>query len=186
MKTITITTILLVVAKIIFAQTFSTVKVDTTTGNIIFGETIPIDSANKSQLYSKAREWFTINFKSANAVLQMDDKEDGKLIGKAWQDITALTGLGTKSKVKMWYTISIYVKDNKFKYSISNITYQNYPSEYDKNPIEQRAEEIITEEKIKKAWMKLRKEETLRVVNELSDSIKKAMTTKNKGASGDW
>src|SRR6266496_2496034 len=63
--------------------------VDTVTGEIKFTEVVYVDSISKLLLYSRAREWFTKAFKSSKAVLDLDDKENGKLIGKG--NFTAIT-----------------------------------------------------------------------------------------------
>jgi hypothetical protein len=171
--------------KITLSQTFNSVKVDES-GNIVFDETVTIDSTTKSQIYSKAREWFAVNFQSADAVLQMDDKDAGKLIGKAWQDINSPAAAGDV-KFKIYYTISIFVRDNKYKYSISSILYKTYPSQTFPNPQATMAEDVITDEKLQTQtkWRTSFKNETLRVVNELSASIKKSMSSKNE-TDGEW
>lgn len=180
-----ILSILLIISYSGFSQTFKQVELDSITNNIVFTEIVLIDSATQSTLYSKSKEWFTMNFKSSNDVIQLDDKEAGKLIGKSWQNIFLPTAVG-EVKAKIFYTITIQVKNNKYKYSISNIKFKSYPDQYEPNPKEYFAEDWITEEKIKETRTKARtkyKIETLRVVNELSESLKKHMATNNKN---DW
>jgi hypothetical protein len=56
-------------------------------------------------LYSNALEFFALEFKSANNVIQMKDAETGKVIGKGIVDDREIT-------------ISITCKDGKYKYDI--------------------------------------------------------------------
>ena len=188
MKRLIFLFIFFVTTNVAYNQSFNSVTVDSTNGNIVFSEVIIIDSTNKNELYSRAREWFALTFNSADAVLQMDDRESGKLIGKALQYIFIPTALSTV-KVKMYYTISIYVKENRYKYLISNITYKMLPSEYVPNPSEVRAEEVITDHEVNQVKPKVRdkyRTETLRVINGLSESIKHAMTLKGSEINDKW
>ena len=98
----------------------------------IFGQDLPVDAetklisytkvvdapeTSKAELYSRANEWFAKNYKSAQSVLQMQDKEAGKLVGKA----ICKTTLRGYDAGYVNYTISIFVKDNKYKYEVTNL-----------------------------------------------------------------
>lgn len=86
--------------------------------NIIYTGIVIIDSVPQSELYSRAREWFTTTFLSSKDVIQMDNKE--KIIGKAALE-TFTKNLGvTASTGYMNYTFSVYLKDGKYKYMINN------------------------------------------------------------------
>jgi len=119
---------------------------DTTKPSFKLSDVVLVDSASKATLYSKAREWFSKSFKSAKAVLDLEDKENGKLIGKAnftvfstesssENEFVKLPKLSSKylKEVKdamnvkktievgrIDFTISIYVKDGRYKYEITN------------------------------------------------------------------
>jgi len=91
--------------------------------------TVIIEVPNKKahQLYTSAREWFALTFKSANDVIQMQDSVAGKIIGKgsaaASTDFINLES--NKKPVVLSYnidfTVAIAIKDNKFKASITDI-----------------------------------------------------------------
>ena len=169
-------------------QTFDEIKTDSTNGLIVFTEVVKADSASKAELYSKAREWFALNFKSADAVLEMDDKESGKLIGKAWQNINTPLLVRT-TLTKIFYTIKIQLKDNRYKYTITNIYYKSYPNQLDLDPQSVFAEDIITDEQVNAVKPKIRnvyRTETLRVMNELSESIKNGMKSNSSAKVGEW
>lgn len=88
-------------------------------------EFVLIDSlpGTKNELYVKAHEWISKSFGSAKAVIDMQDKEAGKLIGKAQYDgVNMGAGLATTllSQSKVTYIISIDVKDNRYRCIISD------------------------------------------------------------------
>lgn len=84
-------------------------------GYVSYTNVVEVPSANKDELFARARKWFALSYKSANDVVQLTDKESGELVGKGnftvvWLAYTRYIG----------HTISISVKDNKFKYVINN------------------------------------------------------------------
>lgn len=71
-----------------YSQNTPNLPIDNETKLITYSEVIILDSTvNKSELYSRAREWFAKAFKSSKNVIQMDDKENGKIIGKALMQV---------------------------------------------------------------------------------------------------
>jgi hypothetical protein len=78
------------------------------------------DSINKTILFQKVNEWITLNYKSANEVIQLTDKEQGKIIMKGIFDITA-------SLVTFYvhHTVIFDFKDGKLRYNYTNITLEN-------------------------------------------------------------
>lgn len=97
-----------------------------TNGKIVYTEVIEMQNVTKDALYSRAYEWFTKAFNSAQNVIQMQDKENGKIIGKGiFDDINSpgpLGMAGVKGYVK--FTISIYLKDGKYKYEITDFVHE--------------------------------------------------------------
>src|SRR5215217_3996181 len=85
-----------------------------------------IDSttATKLELYTRARSWVATTFGSAQAVLQMDDKDVGRIIGKAnmlWP-YTGLIG-NVICKCPIAYTFTIDVKEGKFRCVLTDFTH---------------------------------------------------------------
>jgi hypothetical protein len=81
-------------------------------------------SGTKDDLYVKAHEWLAKTFVSANDVIQMQDKDAGKLIGKGALSIQTDNGVlmgGVKTSY-VRYTLSITVKTGKYKCVISDFT----------------------------------------------------------------
>lgn len=97
--------------------------IDSSTNLITYQEVVDAKGATKDQLYIKGREWFAKSFKSANDVIQMDDKDAGKIIGKATSQGIYTSG-GLSIPYKMLYTISITTKNNKYRYEITSFITQ--------------------------------------------------------------
>ncbi|WP_165836081.1 DUF4468 domain-containing protein [Marinifilum breve] len=85
-----------------------------------YTEVVNVDGKTADQLYSSAREWFAETFKSANAVLQMDDPVAGKLIGNGISQVH-ITVRSMTVPVDMSFSIKVFVKDGKYKYDINSI-----------------------------------------------------------------
>ena len=71
----------------------------------------------KDVLFVKAHEWFAVNFRSANHVIQMADKDAGKIIGKGMTDIP----------LKNWgllkFTFIVECRDGRYKYTMQDVTH---------------------------------------------------------------
>lgn len=95
--------------------------IDSLTNKITYSEVVYVDSlANKQELFSRAREWFAKAYNSANNVIQMEDKENGKIVGKALIQVYHKS-LGSNLPVgHINYTISIYLKDGRYKFEITD------------------------------------------------------------------
>lgn len=162
----------------------TTVPINQETGKVDFSSTISIDNTKQLELYSRSREWFAKSFVSSKAVLEMDDKEAGKLIGKGYADTPELG-----KNCVMYFLLSVYVKDDKYRYSFSDIRYEFDElipfggGRYQKKTL--YAEEIITPNKISncacmvsRARIKFR-DKTIAVINMTSESLKLAMGKKS-------
>lgn len=53
-------------------------------GKVVYTGIIQVDSTDKSKLYNKVKKWFVEQYKSAKDVIQLDDKENGEVIGKGY------------------------------------------------------------------------------------------------------
>jgi len=83
-----------------------------------YQEVVQLDSSYKKDfLYKNAKIYFVNNFKSANAVIQYDNKEDAKIIGKG--NITVNdANLVMAVKWVISFTTEIACKDGKYRYRI--------------------------------------------------------------------
>lgn len=90
---------------------------------VVYTNIITVDGVSKDELYKRARLFIVKNYKSANAVIQLDDKESGHIIGKGVLTVVTDGGdlLGA-SETKVNHTISIMVKDGRYKYEVSDLS----------------------------------------------------------------
>lgn len=88
-------------------------------GKVVYEEVIEVDKT-KDQLYNSAKHWMVTIFNDANEVIQLDDKESGKIIGK---------GVVRHTQPILWtsvinnnnFTIEIDCKEGKYRYRIFDI-----------------------------------------------------------------
>lgn len=90
-------------------------------------ESIDSVQGTKDELFVKANEWIAVTFKSANAVIQLKDKEAGKLIAKGQMDIPIKAGI-FKTDLNVQFTISIETRDGRYRFVISDFSTKSYES----------------------------------------------------------
>lgn len=173
-----------------FQRAFSSFVVDTTTSKYSFTEVVRVENNTKDELFSKAKEWVTHNFKSAKDVLQMDDRIAGEIICKGWTDIfidgETILGINTSTFVKMNFTVEIKTKEGRYKYNISNISYQAHPSGENLYPMEYSAEEFYKRNVSRNfaKYIPIYKEKSLEAVNNTAGSLKRALGAKKNEDDG--
>ena len=112
MKKLLLTSFLFIIAIMVNGQT-----------PISYTEVVQTTDTNqtKDALYLKAKEWFVETFKSANNVIQLDDKESGMIQGKGSIKYTYTTLFDGYIN----FTIKLWLKKGKYKYEISNFTHES-------------------------------------------------------------
>lgn len=95
-------------------------------GKVTYTGIVTVDSINKIKLYNNVKKWFIEQYRSAKDVIQLDDKENGEVIGKGFFETNWQYTFVDERKVNVWHTVKIYLKDNKFKYEITNFTLKYY------------------------------------------------------------
>ena len=78
-------------------------------------ETIDSMSGSKNEIFANANEWVAKTFNSAKDVIQMNDKEAGRIIAKGVMESDVDMGIAGISDFFVSFTMSIYVKDGKTK-----------------------------------------------------------------------
>jgi len=101
----------------------SILPIDSSSGKIIYQEVCIVDSVGAKELLSRSKIWFAKTFNSSKDVLQNIDDENHIIIGKALMRAHAqFYGERTWGYVK--YSVSIYCKDNRFKYVITDFYHE--------------------------------------------------------------
>lgn len=95
-----------------------------------FSNTVELQNVSKKELFKRVVYWISIQFKSANDVIQLKDEEGGKIIAKglipytgdAYKPGTCFTGYFS-------FTMEFDCKDDKYRYKIFGINHKS-----DNNP----------------------------------------------------
>ena len=103
--------------------------------DIKYQEIIDLPGKNKSEIYESTLQSMASIFNSSKAVLQYQNKEDGKIIGKGITDVVY-----SFMPVETHFTITIDIKDEKIRITFTDMytvlktygtTPLNYQSEID-------------------------------------------------------
>jgi len=90
--------------------------IDSVTNKPTYTEVVGVDGVPASELYSRAKLWIANTYKSAEAVIDMDDKDTSTIIARGTFAIKYLTG-----SWDIRHSITISAKDGRYKYTINRI-----------------------------------------------------------------
>ena len=79
---------------------------------------IEVPNVSKNDLYIKVNEWFVKNFTSAESVIQFQDKEEGKIIGKYVAELTSCEA--THYYFKSTQIISVDIRGSRLRLNITD------------------------------------------------------------------
>ena len=91
------------------------VPIDTETGNVLYQEVVPIEAATTAQIYSRAKATIATTYKSAKDVIQLDDKDAGRIVAKG------NFRLGDRSSVYVNHTTTVEAKDGRYRITIGDL-----------------------------------------------------------------
>jgi hypothetical protein len=187
-----LTLILLLSPFFTFAQEyvqFPRLPKDSLTNQVTYKQIIEVPGVSAGEIYNRSREWFATTFKSANAVLQMQDKEAGKLIGKGNFSHAYLVSAGVVLNYIIDFTVNVTIKEGKYRVIIDDY---KLTSSAGNNPGSPGTIEAIyqNEETLQRAKSKMQKRIFEIIYQLLTDidndskaamlSLKSAVTTKPK------
>ena len=91
-----------------------------------FEKVYQIEGLNQAQVYDGARQWFATAFRSANAVIQYEDKTTGSIIGKGNMQYRC-SGFADCMTVtagdRVDFTVRVDTKDGKMRVSYDNLSH---------------------------------------------------------------
>jgi len=92
----------------------------------------------KNEIYDASLEWMGETLSGSREVIELKDKENGKIIGKGITSFRGKIGIGS-TNVLCRFTLIVEAKDNKYR-----TTYNNFVGLYGENqtrpePLEQQA-----------------------------------------------
>ena len=97
---------------------------DPATGKYQFTEVLQVEGVPAAELYSRAKAWGAVAYRSMKDVEQLDDKDAGRLILKgmftARLGSNSAWGFGTDVDVN--HTLTIEVKDGRYRYLLTDFS----------------------------------------------------------------
>jgi archaellum component FlaF (FlaF/FlaG flagellin family) len=120
-----------------------------------YSEVVEIADVSDSELYTKVNMWFVDVFNNAGSVIQFSDKESGVIKGKYIGD-NIVEGVYI---CKLTTTITVEIKDGKYRISFTDPMYQYIGSIFGGAPYTNTGtENVVTVEmanKVKAEWLKV-------------------------------
>ena len=95
-------------------------------GKVTYTDVIQLQGVSKDEMYKRAKHWFVDTFNSGKDVIQLDDKENGEVIGKGCFKALWLINFYSSQSVNVWKTIIIQIKDNRYRYEITDFRMRKY------------------------------------------------------------
>jgi len=95
---------------------------DSATGKVSFRAVVQVPGATQAQLYARAKEWFATAPGAVKPVLEQADATAGTLTGKT-SELVMQNLLGANVQVPLWRTIIIQVKPGRFRYQVTDFSF---------------------------------------------------------------
>ena len=116
MKKIIFSIAAIICTNVVFAQKDTTgLNIPVKDGAVIYERVVEAPNKSKADLYKNAKQWFVDYFKSSKDVIQNEDKEDGKIVGKGILLIPFKGALGSNVMYNDKLSIQVDCKDNKYR-----------------------------------------------------------------------
>lgn len=96
------------------------IPIDSASQKVMYEGVMTVPGAGPDELYSRAREWFATYFNSGKAVLDMDDRAAGKLIGGGFSTFY-ITMLLVPGQYELWRTLKVYTREGRYRYEITDL-----------------------------------------------------------------
>lgn len=93
---------------------------------ITFSGVYDAPGANKNQIFDATKVWIAQKFVSSKAVIEVEDKQQGLIIGNGITDYPCKgMGCALKADWALAFTMRVDVKDNKLKLSFTNLAHDD-------------------------------------------------------------
>jgi hypothetical protein len=161
-------------------------------GNLYYNEVVQIAGKDRESLYLVAKQFFVDAFKSANDVVQFEDKATGVITGKGFSNVSVKI-MGISNVNQMWFTLKIQCKDGRYKCEVYDIYFNSSPDPNNRRVATNYANDIFDKTKYYRNNGKPNsiseqfKDETNRTVKNLFASLRTAMNKElSKDKKDDW
>jgi len=144
--------------------------IENSTGKYTYQEVITVPNTNSQELYSRAKLWLAMTYRSAQDVIQLDDPDNGKIVAKGTFSIVYYM-----NSAFIRHTLIIEIKDNRYRYTVTDFIFDN---NYWSAPLED--DKKFTGQK-KKLFNQLYAK-----VNDLINGMKTSMEKANTSGTDEW
>lgn len=107
----------------------SVFPIDSLSKKVAYTEIVQTNGTGK-RLYNAGKKYFVNEYQSAKDVIQLDDVDNLELTGKAFTDVyfDYMIGNAPATKLKMYFSLNLSFKENKYKYVLTDIRFESYPT----------------------------------------------------------
>ena len=95
-------------------------------GKVTYSDVVQLQGVSKDEMYRRVKLWFIESYNSSKDVIQLDDKENGEIIGKGCFRAKWNFRFYTALSMNVWKTIKIQVDNDCLKYEITDFRLNNY------------------------------------------------------------
>ena len=108
---------------------------DSVTGKVSFQGVVQVPGATQATLYARAKKWFATYDGPTKMTLVTEDQASGKVTGKT-SELVMQNFLGANVQVPLWRTIIVQVKAGRFRYQITDFSFDSGKGQGAVTPIE--------------------------------------------------
>jgi hypothetical protein len=97
---------------------------------IEYTEVVPVEGASAAELYNRAMAWFVSSFVDSKQVLEVQNREEGLLIGKGTIGYEPPAMLASNLvRDVITFTVTVMVKDGRYKYTLADFRHSGTRSQ---------------------------------------------------------
>lgn len=93
-------------------------------GNVTFVKIVEVPDMKKDEIYNRALSYFTYNYVSGKSVIQVQDKENGLIVGKGVYDDVHIGISIITTYVDAWHILRVDVKEGRARVIITLTEYE--------------------------------------------------------------
>lgn len=154
-------------------------NIDPETQKVLYQETVTIDSLKKEQIFKRAYDWMTNNFKTNK--FDVNDKVNYKLANEGSFPLSYTYDFKYKSNNTVTYSFTIEIKDGKYRYTFKDFkVYDDKLGPKTSQPVEAAYQKMKSN--IKKEFSNKFNAEIENIINDLKKGISSAPTEESE----DW
>jgi hypothetical protein len=95
-------------------------------GKVTYSDIVQLQGVPKDEIYNRVKHWFINTYNSGKDVIQLDDRENGEIIGKGCFRALWVIRFYSAQSVNVWKTIKIQIKNDRLRYEITDFRLKYY------------------------------------------------------------